>query len=354
MDLKLLEYEYPEELVAQIPSGDRGASRMMLMDRATGKLAHSDVDALPSFLRRGDLVVLNDSRVVPARLFGTRGTGEKLELLVVEPAYAEASAGKPSPSGSGVWRCLLKRSRRMRAGEKLFFGMQATATVKGRQGPYLLVEFRGESLELAMRHHGVPPLPPYIHREGFEAYTERDRERYQTVYADKPGSAAAPTAGLHLTESLLERIEGLGVETARVTLHVGIDTFTPVRAQDARDHRIHGERVSISEGDAAKIELAKRESRRVIAVGTTTTRALESAAEGDAIRSGEWTTDLYILPGFQFEVVDALLTNFHQPRSTLLAMVCAFAGRELVMRSYREAIVKRYRLFSYGDCMLIV
>ena len=344
MDICLLEYEYPDELVAQRPLADRSASRMMVVDRTRGQIEHSRISDIPTLIEEGDLIVLNDSRVVPARIFGRRSTGEEIELLVVEPADGER----------GLWRCLLKRARRIRAGEKLFFGMQATGIARGREGTYLLVEFRGNALDLAMEHHGVPPLPPYIMREGYEAYTEEDRERYQTVYAEHPGSAAAPTAGLHLTEDILRKLKRRGVEMAMVTLHVGIDTFTPVREQNAGRHRMHGERVRISQEASDAISRAMRESRRIIAVGTTTTRALESAMEGDGVRSGEWVTDLYILPGYEFRVVGAMLTNFHQPRSTLLALVAAFAGRDRILSCYREAIASGYRLFSYGDCMFIV
>lgn len=355
MKLSDFDYTYPEELVAQHPLPERDRSRMMLVDRGRKAWTHSRILDLPDHLREGDLVVLNDSRVVPARLFGTRGTGEEIELLVVEPA----------PARHGVWRCLLKRAKRIRSGEKLFFGMQASATALGRDGAYLLVEFKGNALDLAMEHHGVPPLPPYIEREGYDAYTGEDRERYQTVYARKAGSAAAPTAGLHLSDDLIERVAAkAGV--VHITLHVGIDTFTPVRAESVRRHRMHGERVEIAEEAAYEIARAKTDGRRVIAVGTTTTRALESASEFEIERSdgflswsegrvhhGSWNTELFIRPGHEFNVVDAMLTNFHLPKSTLLMLVAAFAGREFTLDCYREAIKERYRLFSYGDCMFI-
>lgn len=356
MKLSDFDYSYPEDLVAQRPLPERDRSRMMVIDRGARTWKHSRISEITDYLREGDVMVVNDSRVVPARLFGKRGGGEEIELLVVEQA----------PGSRDVWRCLLKRAKRVRSGEKFFFGMQATATARGRDGTYLLVQFGEGALEIAMEHHGVPPLPPYIEREGYEAYTDEDRERYQTVYAKKSGSAAAPTAGLHLSEALLDRIEGKVAKVIGITLHVGVDTFTPVRADDLEKHRMHGEWAQIPEETAYEIVKAKYEGRRIIAVGTTTTRALESAAslkiegsdgflswEGGRLNHGSFTTDLFIKPGHEFVVVDAMLTNFHLPKSTLLMLVSAFAGREFMLECYSEAIKERYRLFSYGDCMFI-
>lgn len=345
MKLTDFNYTYPKELVAQRPLPTRDKSRMMVVNRDLGKWEHSCVARLPDFLHEGDLVLFNDSKVVPARLFGKRSTGEDIELLVIEP----------SPEGKGVWRCLLKRAKRIRSGEKFFFGMQACVTAIGHDSIYLLVEFKQDSLDLAIRHHGVPPLPPYINRDGYEAYTEEDRERYQTIYAQSLGSAAAPTAGLHFSDELIGKIKTRGVCLEYVTLHVGIDTFAPIRTDKISEHKMHGEHVEISEEAAHKIALAKKDGRRIIAIGTTTTRALESAVQDDgAIRHGRWTTNLYITPGYKFRIVDAILTNFHQPKSTLLMMICAFAGREFILSCYEEAFRERYRLFSYGDCMLLL
>lgn len=356
MKLSDFDYQYPKELVAQRPLPERDRSRMMVVNRKDGTRTHSMIEHLPEHLEEGDVVVINDSRVIPARLFGKRSGGEGIELLVVEPA----------PDGKQLWRCLLKKAKRVRAGERFFFGMQATATARGRDGTFLLVEFRGNALKLAMKHHGVPPLPPYIEREGFDAYTDEDQERYQTVFASKSGSVAAPTAGLHLSKTLLERISSKGAKIARVTLHVGIDTFAPVRKEHLDSHRMHGERIEITEETACELMEAKRRGKRVIAVGTTSVRVLESAAAlevegnpgflswtGGRIHHGKWTTDLFIKPGFDFRMVDAMLTNFHQPKSTLLVLVSAFTGRELILDSYEEAIREGYRLFSYGDCMFI-
>jgi S-adenosylmethionine:tRNA ribosyltransferase-isomerase len=348
MKLSDFSYEYPKELIAQHPLKDRDSSRMMVLNRSQDSLEHSKISNIVDFLNEGDLLIVNDSKVVPARLFGRRRNGEEIELLVVEPKQGMTN----------TWRCLLKKAKRINKNEKFFFGMQATAKSLGRDDIYLLMEFKGNSLDLAMKHHGVPPLPPYIEREGFEAYSNEDRQRYQTVYANRAGSAAAPTAGLHFGENLMERIESAGIEIQRVTLHVGIDTFAPVRVDDIKDHRMHGEKVEISEDVAKSISNAKAEGRRIIAVGTTTTRALESAAinanEHGSLKPGKWTTDIFITPGFEFKLVNAMVTNFHQPRSTLLMMVSAFAGRDFILKSYGEAISERYRLFSYGDCMLIL
>lgn len=348
MKLSDFNYEHPKELIAQHPLAERDASRMMVVSRASQSWQHSNIKELPNFLKAGDLLVLNDSRVIPARIFGKRGTGENLEVLVIEKYHRVEN----------TWRCLLKKAKRIRAGEKFFFGMQSTAKAIGRDGTFLLLEFKGKSLELAIKHHGVPPLPPYIEREGFDAYSNEDRERYQTVYAKKLGSSAAPTAGLHLSDKLLGQIENSGIEIVHVTLHVGIDTFAPVRADTIAEHKMHGEHVEIPEETAKKIGIAKKEGRRVVAVGTTTTRVLESAAQNEYsefdLRRGEWTTELFITPGYKFKVVDAMLTNFHQPRSTLLMMVSAFASREFILKCYEEAIKERYRLFSFGDCMLIL
>lgn len=358
MKLSDFNYHYPQELVAQRPLARRDASRMMVIDRATGSWQHRGVSELPHALRPGDLLVLNDSRVVPARLFGTKSGGGPIELLVVEPA----------PGAKGLWRCLIQRAKRVRKGQKFHFGMHATATAQSREDPFLLVEFKDQALQRATQYHGVPPLPPYIEREGYAAYSQEDRERYQTIYAQKLGSAAAPTAGLHLNEQLLDQIRHRGIQIEYITLHVGIDTFTPIRTEDIGRHRMYGERVEISPKTAQAIAGAKKEGRRVVAVGTTTTRALEAAYlkaareirspkvewPGGAMTYGQWTTDLFISPGFEFKVADSLLTNFHQPKSSLLLLVAAFAGRNTILSAYEEAIRERYRLFSYGDCMLII
>jgi len=344
MKTSLFDYNYPNELVAQHPLADRNQSRMMVLDRAKKTITHSFVNCLAEYLSKEDVLVLNNTKVVPARLFGKRSKGEPIELLVVEP----------SPR-SGVWRCLIKKAKNFKPHEQLFFGMQATGKALGRDGIYLLVEFKGRNLKLAMEHHGVPPLPPYINRDGFKAYSQDDRERYQTIFAKKAGSAAAPTAGLHLNESAFETFADKGIQIEEVTLHVGIDTFAPLRAEDTSEHKMHGERIEISETTAENINNAKQSGKRIIALGTTSVRVLESAASEDGfIKPGKWTTELFITPGYEFKIVDGLLTNFHQPKSTLIMMVSAFVGKDFLFECYQEAIKEKYRLFSYGDCMLIL
>jgi len=248
---------------------------------------------------------------------------------------------------------LAKKAKRYRLGDVFFFGISAKGRVVGHDGTYLLVEFQPGHRQRAMERKGAPPLPPYIKRADLESYTAVDRERYQTVYAKHEGSSAAPTAGLHMSDGLLALIASRGVEIAPVTLHVGLDTFQPVRAELTRDHQMHGERYIVAEESAAQINLAKAEGRRVIVVGTTAVRVLESSWKDGAVHAGAGSTNLFITPGYEFHVVDALMTNFHQPKSTLLMMISAFAGREFILSCYEAAIKEKYRLFSFGDCMAI-
>lgn len=342
MKLSDFDYKYPKELIAQRPLRERDLSRMMVINRKSQSFENLEIADLPKVLKAGDILVLNDSKVVPARLFGTRGRNEIIEVLVVERAEK-----------NDRWRCLIKNAKRIRAGEKFFFGMHATATAAGREGVFLVLEFKHGGLDLAIKHHGVPPLPPYIERDGFDSYSDEDRERYQTVFAKKAGSAAAPTAGLHFSEALIAALKTSRIEIANVTLHVGIDTFTPVRADEISDHEMHGERIEIDPDTAETVNRAKSEGRRVIACGTTAVRALESGFEDGKLQAGCRTTKLFITPGYKFRVVDAMITNFHQPKSTLLMLISAFAGREFILKCYEAAIKEKYRLFSYGDCMLI-
>jgi S-adenosylmethionine:tRNA ribosyltransferase-isomerase len=308
---------------------------MMVVRRGGKGFDDTHVKALPEHLLPGDVLVINDTRVFPARLIGRKENGAKAEVLLLEEM------------GDGLWRAVCTRMKRLRRGTALCFGEGLQAEVVGKNPEDIILRFNAEAgTREIIEKAGLPPLPPYIKRkEG--ACADEDRERYQTVYAKNDGSAAAPTAGLHLSRELLDECLRKGVSVVPVTLHVGLDTFSPVRAENILEHRMHGERYFISDGTRRVITAAKREGRRVIAVGTTSVRALESSGEGGV-------TDLFITPGHKFRIVDALLTNFHQPRSTLLILVSAFAGRELVLQMYDEAIKRRYRLFSYGDCMLIV
>ena len=333
------DYDLPASSIAQEPA-PRGESRLLVLDRA-GPKRHARVRDLPRLLRRGDLLVLNDTRVIPARLFGRRaGSGGRMELLLVERI------------GDREWNALVKPGKRARPGTaiELTPGLSAEVVAKDEEGRYRL-RF-SEPIEPHLERLGHVPLPPYIHRPD----SPEDRERYQTVYARSPGAIAAPTAGLHFSAELLREIEDAGSGIARVTLHVGIGTFKPVSAERIEDHRMDSERYEIGEEAAEAIRRAReRDTARVVAVGTTVVRTLESAAlaGGGEVRAGSGATELFITPGFRFQVVDALLTNFHLPRSTLLMLVSAFAGRERVLAAYEEAIREGYRFYSYGDAMLV-
>lgn len=340
MRLTDFDYEFPPELIAQEPLGERDASRLLVMDRAMGRCDHRQMRDLPSLVSPGDLLVLNDTRVLPMRLRGTTDSGRAIELLLLEDLHDPLCAR---------WRALAKGMKRLRMGQHLQFSPTFVATVVARDDDTVIVAFDMPSAEFhrQLDQCGEPPLPPYITRP----VRRDDRARYQTVFANHDGSAAAPTAGLHFSEGLLTACRARGIDTAHVTLHVGLDTFQPIRVQDLSQHHMHGEFFSVPEATRAAIADTKHRGGRVIAVGTTSVRALESMA---ALDRSEGTTHLFITPGFQFQLVDALLTNFHQPRTTLLALVSAFTGREHVLAAYREAITERYRLFSYGDAMLLV
>jgi S-adenosylmethionine:tRNA ribosyltransferase-isomerase len=323
------DYELPPELVAQHPSATRSASRLLALRGDT--LADHRFSELPRLLSPGDLLVLNDTRVIKARLLGEKSSGGRVEALIERvvaerEALAQVRASKPPRPGSAL-----------RLGP-------IEAEVLGREGEFYRLRFPGSVLELLERHGSVP-LPPYISH----APKADDEARYQTVYARAPGAVAAPTAGLHFDEALLATLAKRGVEFAYVTLHVGAGTFQPVRVKNLSEHRMHGERYEIPDKTAAAIEAARKRGGKIIAVGTTTVRCLE--ASGGSAGSGE--TDLFITPGFDFRVVDRLVTNFHLPKSTLLVLVSAFAGIEPVRRAYRHAVEKRYRFFSYGDAMLV-
>ncbi len=336
------DYELPEGVIAQ-RARPRGTSRLLVLERATGRVSHRRVQALPALLRPGDLLLLNDTRVIPARLFARRPTGRRFEVFLLE--HREG----------GRWECLLRPSARAREGERLRAPDGGELVLVSRLGEGRW-QVRGEpELDLArVERLGQAPLPPYIRRSG--GATAEDRERYQTVYARAAGAVAAPTAGLHLTRELLEALEARGVERVTVTLHVGIGTFRPVSSERVEEHRMHTERYEIGEAAAAAINGALSRGRRIVCVGTTTVRTLEAAltSGGGRVRGGPGATDLFIRPGHRFRGVGALLTNFHLPRSTLLMLVSALAGRERVLAAYREAIARGYRLFSYGDAMLIV
>jgi S-adenosylmethionine:tRNA ribosyltransferase-isomerase len=334
------DYDLPPELIAQTPAPARDAARLLVLDKRTGEIAHRGIRALPELLRRGDLLVLNDTRVRPARLACRGPSGGAIELLVL---------GEVTP---GVWSCLGRPAKRLRPGTAVRLPDGGTAVVRARTQPGRYeVEFPAATdVEALLARHGELPLPPYIRRPA--GPLPLDRERYQTVFAAREGAAAAPTAGLHFTPDLLAALDRAGVERAYVTLAVGPATFLPVRVDDARQHRLEPEWAELPAAAAAAIGRARDRGGRVIAVGTTTTRALESAAAHE-LAAGAFWADAFILPPYRFRVVDGLLTNFHLPRSTLLMLVSAFAGRERVLHAYAAAVRERYRFYSYGDAMLI-
>jgi S-adenosylmethionine:tRNA ribosyltransferase-isomerase len=355
-DLRVADFDFdlPEEQIAQQPPAERGLSRMLVMNRATGAFEDSQFAALPSLLKPGDLLVLNDSRVIPARLYARRTLvrererpSGRIEVMLTEPA------------GENRWRALVRPGRKVAIGERLVFPaptgeilLEAEVLERGKFGERLLEFTPAEDFFRVLDRIGHIPLPPYIHRDDREA----DRECYQTVFAHERGSVAAPTAGLHFTSEMLGALAGKGIEVARITLHVGLGTFAPLRVDRVSEVRLHRERYTLSAEAAGALNRAVAERRRIVAVGTTVVRTLESVAvraEGRELEPHSGETDIFISPGFEFRVVGALLTNFHLPQSSLLMLVSAFAGRERVLAAYRHAVEAGYRFFSYGDCMFI-
>lgn len=342
MDVSQFDFDLPERLIAQTPLAERSESRLLVLRREDGSIRHRRFQDIVEFLQPGDVLVLNDSKVIPARLIGSKAdTGAKIELLLLKQLQGDR------------WETLVKPAKRIKAGTKVVFGQGELVAVAEEEGEapggrIFRLEYDGVLMELLNRL-GQMPLPPYIKKQ------LDDPDRYQTVYARHPGSAAAPTAGLHFTPELLNRIEQRGVNIAAITLHVGLGTFRPVTADRVEDHRMHAEYYDVSREAAEAVNKAKANGRRVVAVGTTSCRTLESIAddEGTVYARSGWT-DLFIYPGYTFRAVDALITNFHLPKSTLVMLVSAFAGRELTMKSYREAVREEYRFFSFGDAMLII
>jgi S-adenosylmethionine:tRNA ribosyltransferase-isomerase len=341
------DYALPEELVAQEPVSPRDASRLLVLPRRDGPVRHLRFRDLPDLLDPGDLLVFNDTKVIPARLEGTKETGGRCELLLCEPLPAD-------PAAPGArFRALGQASKPIRPGQRLDFG-GLSALVEAAEGEGFLavrLDREGAELERALERVGRVPLPPYIRRPG--GPLPLDRERYQTIFAREPGSAAAPTAGLHFTPEILSRLEARGVARSRVTLHVGPGTFLPVREGDLARHRMHPEPYRVPEETAAAFRACRAGGGRVVAVGSTAVRTLEAAHAGGELRPGSGRTSLFVIPGYGFRAVDAMVTNFHLPRSTLLMLVCAFAGRERTLAAYEEAVARGYRFHSYGDAMLI-
>ena len=353
LHLKDYDYALPEELIAQEPPAVRGTSRLMVLDRARGSVAHSSFPELvSSLLRPGDLLVLNDSRVIPARVFAIKqATGARLELLFLDE------------NDDGGWRCLVRPAKRVGPGTRIVFaeGARATAVIGEDLGDgefsLSFLSTPDGGVRGLLEKSGFMPLPPYIKRDYKNPDNNTrlsDNERYQTVFSAVPGSSAAPTAGLHFTAPLLEQARAKGVETAFVTLHVGLGTFMPLRDENLKEGRLHAERYEIAKAASEAVTRAKQEGRRVVAVGTTVSRVLESVwAMNDKIVPGAGTTDIFIRPPYKFRAVDAMVTNFHIPKSSLLMLVSAFAGREPVLNAYSQAVKAGYRFFSYGDAMFI-
>ena len=347
-------FDLPEELIAQSPIENRDQSRLLCLDKVSGVFSHHNFYELPKLLRKGDCLVLNDSRVLPARLFGKTETGSTIEIVLlrdVESCLKNNETSEKSEVTSKVWECLTKPGKKAKVGTKIIFGNgELTATVKGViEGGNRLLEFSFEGIFLeVLEKLGKMPLPPYIHEELEEP------ERYQTVYSKEIGSAAAPTAGLHFTHELLEEISNMGVNICYLTLHVGLGTFRPVKADNIEDHDMHAEFYVISEETAKTINETKKNNGRIVAVGTTSCRVLESCTdETGTITASSGFTDIFIYPGYTFKILDALITNFHLPESTLIMLISALAGRENILNAYKGAIKEKYKFFSFGDSMLI-
>ncbi len=348
MKVAEFDFELPRDLIAQEPEGKRDASRLMVVDRRIGALSHRRFCELALELDAGDLVVLNDAKVIPARLRGVKPTGGQIEALLLEPV--------DDSKGASVWRALLSGSKSVRPGTGIAVSGGLRIVPLAREGDLWRVELvaPGGDIWSALETSGEIPLPSYIRRGDDDPRAEFDRERYQTVYARARGAVAAPTAGLHFTKELLSGLEARGIEVAFITLQVGLGTFAPVRVADVEAHEMHDEAFALPVATAEAVRRARSRGRRVVAVGTTVVRTLEERADerGD-VRPGTGRSALFIYPGFRFRVVDALVTNFHLPRSTLLMLVCAFAGTSAVLSAYRVAVQERYRFYSYGDAMLV-
>jgi S-adenosylmethionine:tRNA ribosyltransferase-isomerase len=345
-------YALPEELIAQFPAAARDHSRLMQVVRVSGDRCHRQFVDLPGILSPGDLLVLNDTRVVPARLLGCKATGGQVEALLLD---FHGARRRWQAQGEFVSPCLVRAARRPRPGSRLHFGATLTAEVLASEGDWLQLRFTADgdpAAEILLQ--GRMPLPPYIRRARHQAPPGSDTTDYQTVYAREDGAVAAPTAGLHFSRDLLARLADRGIQTVAITLHVGYGTFLPVRVADIRQHRMHAEYFRIPAAAAAAVNAARHDGRRVIAVGTTCMRSLEFACDPEGhLPACEGMNDLFIFPGYRFRIVDGLITNFHLPRSTLLMLVAAFVGREAMLSAYRDAVAQGYRFYSYGDAMLI-
>jgi S-adenosylmethionine:tRNA ribosyltransferase-isomerase len=357
MHLSEFDYELPEELIAQQPVERRDASRMLVLNRKTHSRIDSKFEHLPDYVRPNDVIVVNNTQVFPARLIGHREqTGGRVEVLLIREVEAESLSGEGGRVAGSTWEALVRPAHRLKEGSRLRFGdsgLRAQVLECSERGMRRLKFDNDEPLEVFLDKLGQTPLPPYIRRPSGTSI--EDRERYQTVFARERGAIAAPTAGLHFTSQIIDKLRALQARVVEITLHIGYGTFEPVRVDNIAEHHVASEFFQIREEAAQVINESRLQGGRVIAVGTTTTRALESAVDADGlIEPGQGETGLTITPGYEFRVIDALLTNFHLPRSSLLLLVCAFAGRDFMLDAYRHAVVSRYRFYSYGDCMFVI
>ena len=331
------QYGLPESLIAQTPLEDRSTSRLLQLDGATGVVIDRHFAELPELLNPGDLLVFNDTRVIPARLFGRKDSGGRVEILIERIVDRHRALAQ------------IRASKRPKPGRVIELDDSTRVTVGERQGEFYQIDFPGQGVFAALQEHGHIPLPPYIQRPD----RTEDHERYQTVYAKYPGAVAAPTAGLHFDRNLLDRLRQQGVGQAFVTLHVGAGTFQPVRKENIKEHRMHQEWCTVSDEVCQQIIETCKHGGRIVAVGTTTVRTLETAARSGTLQAFTGETDIFIYPGYRFKTIDVMITNFHLPESTLLMLVCAFAGREYVLNAYRHAVGQQYRFYSYGDAMFV-
>ena len=338
------DYHLPQELIAQTPLPKRDQSRMMICDRETGEIFHSHFFDILKYFKKEDMLVLNSSKVIPAKIWGKKKDGRSIEFLFLEE------------KDKNIWEVLCRPAKRVKQGDEISFAKDTFGQVVGiePEGKRVIRFQQGEVISL-LKNGGFAPLPPYIKRKKKDAHIRsEDLERYQTIFAQEEGSIAAPTAGLHFTQELLDKLKHKGISICELSLDVGLATFQPVRINNVEDHRMLTENFVISKETARDINNAIKANRPITAVGTTSVRALESAHKMRHVQSGQFSTDLFIFPGYKFKVVDKLLTNFHLPKSTLLMLVSAFAGRDFILKAYREAVRQKYRFYSYGDCMLIL
>jgi S-adenosylmethionine:tRNA ribosyltransferase-isomerase len=344
MKLEEFDYKLPPGLIAQHPAAARDISRMMVLNRRNKSIEHKHFYDIIDYLGPDDLLVMNNTRVIPARIFGKKETGGRVEIFLTRCV------------DDTHWQCLLRPQKRIRTGTKIYLNPETFVETMHKDTEDKWIISTPDNFEKILCDVGTMPLPPYIKREPENPYVKEDGERYQTVYAKEPGAVAAPTAGLHFTSDILQNLQKKGVQSTELTLHVGLGTFKPVKCENIEDHVMHAEYYSISEAAANTLNKARKDGKRIIAIGTTSIRTLETVAQANNgnIISGTGWSKIFIYPGYQFQVIDACLTNFHLPKSTLIMLVSAFAGKDLVFEAYQKAIESNYRFYSYGDCMLIL